>query len=649
MTDVIQPIAESAPLDLAFPAFVNYRSEGVFVRFERLRSANELISFVDNLHQQGARFSGLDYTLLLKLLYDEEAFHVLRQTGKEQRLAAKIVNFPAQRKALYRPVKIQQGGKLAEYMFEPVSIEVSRQVPVYGSPDAEGITPITAYVTKVEEQSARLDFDEFVADMWLKGVKFGLDEVAIQDAIINGKYGRITVARQLEATAGRDAEIQEISPDLHRDNSPRIMADGKADLGQFKNRFPQIAKGANLLRKVPRMLGKQGHKVGGEVIEPKLPRDLDLRKMLAAGTQIEQRPEGECIVSTMNGFLTLDPKSNRISVTEKLENKGGISVKTTGDLMLTVDEFIEHGEVQEGREVHGRNMLFKSDVFGRVISEGGNIQLKKNLSGGTAETLSGNIDLAGRVSRAVVRSADGEVTAKFCESSTIIGRVVRVEHAVSCEIVADEIEAGTVEGCMLAAKRIYILRADERRGKENMVTMLIPDMAAYSLNISNIKDEIASTRNSIVDKTRQLAVLNSDSEFVKYLALANRIKSGAIQISQEQIGAWRKLADKHAKAYAQAAGMPAELDTLNTALANAEIALDLCMRERDAACEGVSCKIDVVAGQTSGQSMRLVPGAPAMAAMQPSQIREILQRMDAGKQRIFSGDSGTLLWKLPSQ
>ena len=47
--------------------------------------------------------------------------------------------------------------------------------------------------------------------------------------------------------------------------------------------------------------------------------------------------------------------------------------------MLTVDEFIEHGEVQEGREVHGRNMMFKSDVFGRVLSDGENIQLKKQL------------------------------------------------------------------------------------------------------------------------------------------------------------------------------------------------------------------------------------------------------------------------------
>ena len=649
MTDVIQPNAESVKLEFAFPEFISYRSEGLFVRIDRLGSASELSGFVDTLHRQGARFSGLDYPLLLKLLYDDEAFYAMRQAGKELRLAAKIVNFPAQRKALYRPVKIQQGGKLAEYMFEPVSIEVSRQVPVYGSPDAAGVTPITGYVTKVEEHPARLDFDEFVADMWLKGVKFGLDESAILDAIISGKYGRITVARQLDATAGRDAEIQEISPDLHRDNSPRIMADGKADLGQFKNRFPQIAKGANLLRKVPRMLGKQGRKVGGEVIEPKLPRDLDLRKMVAAGTQIEQRPEGECIVSTMNGFLTLDPKSNRISVTEKLENKAGISVKTTGDLMLTVDEFIEHGEVQEGREVHGRNMMFKSDVFGRVLSDGGNIQLKKNLSGGTAETLSGNIDLAGRVSRAVVRSADGEVTAKFCESSTIIGRIVRVEHAVSCEIVADVIEAGTVEGCMLAAKRIHILRADERRGKENMLTMLIPDMAEYTLNISKIKDEIAATRNSIVESTRQLEALNSDAEFVKYFALANRIKKGEIKLSQEQLGAWRKLADKHAKAYAQAVGLPATLDALNTALAHAEEALESCLRERDAACEGVSCKIDVVAGQTSGQSMRVETGAPAMAMMQPSQIREILQRVDAGKQRIFSGDSGSLQWKLPSQ
>ena len=303
MTDAIQSSATSTPVGLTFPDFISYRSEGVFVRLSQLRSCDDLVAFVDRMHLQGARFAGLDYALTLKLLFDAEALTVMGESSPEVRIAAKIVDFPEQRRGLYRAVKILQGGKVAEYMFEPVSIEVSREVPVYGTPDAKGLIPVTGFVTRLEDQPASLDFDEFFAAMWLKGVKFGLDEAAVREIIASGKSARITVARQLEATPGQDAEITEVSPDLHRDNSPRIMADGKADLGQFKNRFPQIAKGVNLLRKISCVPGKRGRRVSGEAIEPKLPRDLDLSKLVSSGTQIEKLPEGECIVSSMAGFL----------------------------------------------------------------------------------------------------------------------------------------------------------------------------------------------------------------------------------------------------------------------------------------------------------------------------------------------------------
>jgi uncharacterized protein (DUF342 family) len=643
VSDVDNGTGDTLLEQLMVPGFVAVRPEGVFVLLSQLRPDGDFRLFADRLIGNGMRFEGLDYAAFLGLLYDAD--WQAEKKGAEIRLAAKIVPFQSQRRPLYRAVKVLESGGRAEYVFEPVSIEVSYEEPVYGEPDENGVAQIVRYVTRTKQQPVKLDFDEFVADMWLKGVRFGIDEQAVRKAIAEGQPARMTVARQLEPTEGSDAEIKEVSPDLHRDNSPKVLASGKADLRVFKNRFPQMAKGARLLKKIPRVLGKQGRKVTGDTIEPKLPKDLDLGALSSVGTRVEQLADGEYIVATLDGFLTLDTKSNKVSVTEKIENKGGISVRTTGDLALSVDEFIEHGEVQEGRVVEGKHMTFLSDVFGKIVSHGGDIRIDGNLSGGQAETLAGNVTLNGRGSRAVVRARDGEVTAQFCESCTIVGSSVRIEHAVNCEIVADEVHAGTVEGCMIAARNVRIASADERRGKETLVTVLVPDFSATDHFIAKLKKDIAEAQAGIADRQRQVEQLKSEPEFAKFLALAERIRSGAIKLTPEQDANWRKLVAKHAKAVGQVQQMGKETDALDKSLKESEEELSYTERERSEMGKGIACIIDRVVGHTTGQTMKTGSGAEELANLSGSDIRNVLQKADSTKSRIFSGDDGSIDWK----
>ncbi|BBI99061.1 hypothetical protein FGKAn22_07540 [Ferrigenium kumadai] len=630
---------------LVTPGFVAKRAEGVFVLLQRMQSNNDFELFIDRLFGEGMRFAGLDYATFLKLLYDADWLADVQRKGGEIKVAEELVRFQPQRRTLYRPVKILEGGARAEYVFEPVSIEVSYEEPVYGEPDADGVAQIVRYVTKTKEQPARLDFDEFIADMWLKGVKFGIDADAMRLVVARGTSVRMIIARQLEPTEGSDAEIREVSEKLHRDNAPKVLASGKADLAMFANRFPQMAKGTRLLRKIPRVLGKQGRKVTGEVIEPKLPKDLDLYELAAEGTRVEQFPDGEYIVATLDGFLTLDTRSNTVSVTEKIENKGGISAKTTGNLSLSVDEFIEHGEVQEGRVVEGKHMTFLSDVFGKVVSQGGNIRIDGNLSGGQAHTQTGNVTLNGRVSRAVVRARDGEVIANFCESSLLVGGSVRIEHAVNCEIVADEVYAGTVEGCTIAAKNVQIASADERRGRETLVTLLVPDFSTSDQFIAKLKKGIGEAQQGIKEKMQLIEQLKSDQEFAKYLALAERIKSGAIKLTQEQAMNWRKLMEKHAKAVGEVAKLETEVSALDKSLKEAEEELSYTERDRAGMGEGIACVIDKVVGQTTGQTMASNNGMEIFGKMSGNDIRNALQKSDSSKARIFSSDDGSIDWE----
>ena len=540
---------EITQTELMLPGFISIRPEGVIVDLRALTLVSGGFGlFVDRLFTGEMRFTGLDYGAFLKLLYDADWLAATQGKCAEAKIATNFVRFPQQRQALYRAVKLLEGGNRAEYVFEPVSIEETYEEPVYGEPGEDGAPVITGYASKTRLVPAKLDFDEFVAALWLKEVKYGIDAEVVRQAIATGASGRMTVAHHLEPTAGRDAGIQEVFAGLHRDNSPKILRDGKADLRAFKNRFPQVTKGKRLLRKIPRVLGKPGYKVTGEIIEPKIPKDVDLFELAAAGTSVEQASDGEFIVSSMDGFIVRDEHTDRISVTEKIETTEGISAKTTGDLDLGVDEFVEHGDVREGCTVKGKHMTFLADVFGNVISQGGNIFIAGNASGGRVESHGGNITLGKRSSRAVMRARDGEMTLQNCELSTIIGKIVRIEHAVNCEIVANEVIADNVEGCIIAAEKIKIVSAGERSGRETLVTVLIPDLSGFDQRIAALQKEIAGAQEGKKAKQAEIEAQKSEPEFAKYLALYEKIKSGAIKLTAEQAGNWRKLAEKHAKA-----------------------------------------------------------------------------------------------------
>jgi len=632
--------------ELIFPGFVSRRPAGVFIDMRALTLATggfEL--FVDRLFSAEMRFSGLDYGAFLKLLYDPEWLAVMQGKCAEAKIADQITDFSAERKALYHEVRLLDHDKYAEYFFEPVSFSETYQEAVYGKPDENGAAPIIEYVSKTKQIPAKLDFDEFVADMWLNGVKFGIDANVVREAIAKSTPSRITFARYQEPTAGSDAEILEVCPDLHRDNSPKILLSGKADLKVYKNRFPQIGKGKRLLKKIARVLGKPGHLVTGEIIEPKLPTDIDFYALASTGTAVNQEKDGEFIVSTRDGFLTIDTKSNLISVTEKIETEGGISMKTTGDLMLDVDEFVEHGEVQEGRRVEGKHMTFLSDVFGTVISNHGNIFISGNLSGGRAESMGGNVTLGNNVSRSIVLAHDGVVTVHYCEHSLIVGKEVHIEHAVNCEIIADEVTVELSEGCLVAAEKVKVVSSGERRGKETLVTVLIPDLSEYDLKIATMKKKIAEDQEGSDKRKREIEALKSDPEFAKYLSLHERIRSGAIKLTPEHAVNWRKMIEKHARASNQFAKLSSEMNTLDLGLKELEKEVARISSEREAMGEGICCVIDKVIGQTTGQTMKTNEGVGVFSGKSSHEIRTILHKVDSHKARIFSEDDGAINWK----
>ena len=188
-----------------------------------------LAAAIDSVFSNNRYFVGLNYAVLLKVIYGVGPDLPRSVSGELMiRFADDLRLFDPQRRQLYKAVKLSDGR--AEYQFEPVELTDPNDPDGAGAP-------------------AFLDVNEFIADMWTKGVRFGLNAAAVHAVIASGKMERIVVASRQGAVAGIDAYIVEVSSDLHRSDAPRVLANGKLDLLAFQNRFPQIRQGARLLQK----------------------------------------------------------------------------------------------------------------------------------------------------------------------------------------------------------------------------------------------------------------------------------------------------------------------------------------------------------------------------------------------------------------
>ena len=632
-------LTDLAQGQVLLPAFVERRADGLYVFPEAVPGTDGFRLFVEGVFAAGARFRGLDYPLFQKLLYEHEA--VVKAPA---RLAEDIVPFAPERRALYRAVKIAPDRSEAEYMFEPVEIEVAESFPLFGDPGPDGMPVIVGEEIRKRGVPAQLDFDEFVADMWQKGVRFGIDAPGVQRLIASRQIERKTIARLLAATPGQDATLQEKSDTLHRDNTPKILADGRMDLRQFKNRFPQVNADTRLLQKIPRRLGKPGRDVGGQLLEPEIPKDFDLQPLAGPGTRIEVSADGEFIVAARDGFINIDGKSNQISVMEKIVSHEGVSMKATGDVVLSGDEFEEHGEVQERRVVEGLHMTFFAAVYGNVVSRGGRIVLKDGIAGGQATSPGGSITVAGRASRATLEARGGEVHVEFAEGCAIVGSKVSVQHAVNCEILGEEVSVELSEGCAVAGKRVRIAISRARKDIETIVAILTPDMTRNAQDISALEQARAELEQKIAAAEGQLAQMMAETEFKQFLALAMTIAKGGTRLSAEHEAKWRSAQARFAPQMKVWQATQQELAQARTRRQELAAELAALAEAKLHAGDDIACTIAEVGGDTLVRRMAYQPDQSVVGGTQARDIAAHLREYGTTSDRLFWASHGSFAW-----
>ncbi|RTL57001.1 MAG: DUF342 domain-containing protein [Rhodocyclaceae bacterium] len=633
------------------PRFVLERPDGLYVDLSMLDSGQEFLQFADRTFTSGNLFAGVDYPVFLKLLFEPESDVLLKAAGGSQeqpeiRFAGAIRPFPPARLPIYRSVRIAPDGSRAEYIFEPVMLDVEEQVAVMGDADENGNPVVIGYETRTAAVKATADADEFIAAMWVRGIRFGLDMAEIRRAIASDKSERMDVARSQPATLGRDASIEEKTEALHRSDAPAVLSNGRIDLRHFKNRFPQVDADTRLVRKIPRALGHIGWSVLGNVLEPDLPKDFDIETLAGVGTRIERSGEGEFVVAAITGFLNIDADSSTLSVTDKIINKTGVNMRTTGDLTLSGAEFEEHGEVQEKREVQGLHMSFMADVFGRILSAGGKVVLHSNLAGGSIRNPDGLVVVEGKVNRALIEARGGAVQLEYAEGSLIIASRVKIGRAINCEILAEFAEIGQCEGCAVAARTVAIERSDVCRNVETLVSVLTPDIAWWEGELKDLAEECGQAETRRNELMAEQAVVGQQPAVASYLALQRRVKSGEIKLNAVQEAGLRDAAARIAPTLQQIARHGAEVAAIGEALKALRAQMEERKAEQREACSLCGCSIATVSGDTQVRKLVVAAQGFPLATLSAKELRLRLRQHGQGEGQIFSASHGVVDWHL---
>lgn len=628
------------------PRFVVRDEGGLWVDLNYFGGSQEFMAWAERLFIRGAFFRELDYPVFLRLAYDFEPGVVVDEIRRCEaagqaprlRLAAGISHLMPARIGLYRGVKVSSGR--AEYLFEPVSLDYTIEQEVSGEDGEVRTEPV------VMSQKTRLSVDEFVAQMWLKGVRYGIDVAAVRKAIEEDFVGRLTIAQAVPPSPGTDAGVEEISDVLHRDDAPSTLPDGRINLACFRNRFPQIRAGARLLRKTPLVLGALGRELDGRQVAPPLPKDLDFGTLSGPGTRIERGEDGECLIADIDGFLDIDQTSGKISVTEKVVNRAGVSLRTTGDIKLMGDEYEEHGEIQERRVVEGLHITTFADVFGRLVSAGGRVVLKKNLSGGSIFDPGGQVSVEGRVSGATLIAPGGEVTLVQAENSLIVARrVVITERAVQCEIFADEVSLAQVAASTVAGMKIEVAATQVRGDNATQLILRLPDETRQDQLLATARGQIETLQAAEAEARGAMETLKALPGLANYLTIAGKLRRQEITLTAEQKPAFQKLRDKVAPALKEMA----RLSEAATARANQRQALESAIAgveaERAAARAEVSCTVADIAGELIVRPRASQADEKPLDLASAAEVRAFLRAAAAGGQPLFAGSSGRFDWR----
>ncbi len=639
MTTSASSNLDQMPHEVSLHGLITLETSGVFIRIVSGPEHERLLQDVDILFAEGFLFEEVDYPMLMAVLFTTEYFE--HRPLLSARVAKRLRRFDPERQGLYREVRIEDDGSVAEYFFESIQTPQLLNQPIY-SPNGDGQKQLLGYHEVACLAPVQLEFDEFVAALWLKGVRFGLLEDDIRKYMREQATLRTEIARALAPSESFDAKVIEVSEKMHQDRSPFILANGRTDMRRAKNHFPHVNKGEVLLQKSPPIPGHFGFSVTGQPIAPRAPQDLDLAALCGEGTRITKNSKGEFLVAVTDGFVTVNPHTEAICLSASLENRTGVNIRSTGDLQIHVKEFKEFGEVQEGRIIEGQNMSFMASVYGTVIARGGDLTLSSNISGGHAQSVGGNIRVDGKAINSLIESREGNVVLHYAEDCTIIGESVTIGHAINCDILSTRVNLTLAEGCMIMGKHLDVTTLGSTKYMDSVVFIVLPDTDEIDQQLEQERCQWNDLQLLLSQKTQQLIRDNPDPLLQKYIRMQEAMLQGTLTLSDNDKKAVELLARKFAPLLSSLALLQEKLQQSLQRLKNLEA-------DRLACNSLEHCHIQTIRDHIKVELLHSNRGLGLFfQSMKRREIKTSLKQLALRGNPLYQADRGSYTWHYQS-
>lgn len=238
-------------------------------------------------------------------------------------------------------------------------LEPTREARIVGVKRG-GLPPIT--IKDVEEE------------VYARGVCFGINKGNLRKAVERADGEPVVIAEGTPPGESIDARIEHLFSLEERIIKP--VGEEKIDYRE-RIEIPTVAPGTPIALKHPSRRGDPGRAVTGEVLEARIPKEVEI----IAGKGVEVTPDGMEAVAQIGGRPMLN-RGGRLEIMTVLVERGDISL-TTGNVNFHGDVEV-YGRVTENMKVlAGGNITVYRNVNHASLVAVGSIIIKGNLIGGT--------------------------------------------------------------------------------------------------------------------------------------------------------------------------------------------------------------------------------------------------------------------------
>lgn len=523
-----------------YDSMVEIKEWWVFIDISSL-TGDKFKLYVDSIFNSNYYFEWLDDELFSKLILSPSEFQAsLKSEVKQIKLCDKILPISPERAAKYhKPMIFWTNKDQAEYTFNPLFDE---EVGEWGR-----MVEIRNYLNK----------DEFIARMWIHGVRFWFQIEAIKEAIQAPKDKKVVIAEALPIVPGKDAYLQTLIP-LWQDLGIQTTVTWKIDWKDYARVFPQIPEWQRLYQKVNLVEGKKGMNIAWVESYPIPPKDIHLKDLCGEWVVLINEKGIEYIVSAQSWYV--QPVIWQYDSKEYWETEG-IKVKVSKDQIkwpVAVTKEIKLGtiwprtwnieakwdvsiqwEIKHDYWVKAENLTCIWDVSGSIYVAG-NIKIIGNILGtagkqsikigqysqnGQVVSQSWDITINGKVlSNAIIQAQHGNVDATWVESSILIGKNIRVKSLTSSIVIWENIDIDEVKNSIIICSEktsikslvslkqywniILIIKQREYKAESEKVALQIQSITENATKISNKIESLQQKKLQIKEDQRVLEIIN---------------------------------------------------------------------------------------------------------------------------------------------